>query len=104
MKIRYLLLALFLYSQSAHAETYIDTKLLCDDTASIVKTLKEKYKEKPIVIGKAGDEAESTMTLWVNSSSKTWTILATKNKITCIVGVGDEVKLINFLSNSGKKT
>lgn len=66
----------------------------CDGTETIVKNLKETYKEAPILMGKTSDEAKSVMTLWINPTNKSWTILATSEKISCIIGVGDNFKVI----------
>lgn len=67
----------------------------CDNTDTIVKNLKETYKESPIVIGKASDEAKSVMTLWINPTTKSWTILATSKATSCVIGVGEGFSLIS---------
>jgi hypothetical protein len=69
-------------------------KISCDDTSIIFNTLKKDYKEIPFVLGKTSDIANTVMSLWVNPASKTWTILSTKNDITCVIGVGDKLELI----------
>jgi hypothetical protein len=68
----------------------------CDNTDTIVKNLKETYKEYPIVIGKASDEAKSVMTLWTNPTTKSWTILATSKKTSCVIGVGEGFSIISL--------
>ena len=70
--------------------------MFCADTKVIVKQLREKYKEIPVVSGKADDEAKSIMTIWMNPVDETWTILATNKDYSCIVGVGQELKVIDY--------
>ena len=81
---------------ASNAAELIKFDAYCDNTDNIVKSLREKYKEEPIVIGKADDAAKSVMTLWINPSKKTWTILATTEKMSCIIGVGDEFTIIEL--------
>lgn len=69
-------------------------KIPCDDTAIIVNTLKKDYRELPFILGKANDIAGTIMSLWINPSSKSWTILSTKNDLTCIVGAGEKLEVI----------
>jgi hypothetical protein len=68
--------------------------MYCDDTKTIVKTLREDYKEAPIIIGKASDMAGSVMTLWINPETKSWSIIATKDNTSCIIGVGEKFDVL----------
>jgi hypothetical protein len=70
--------------------------MYCDETKKIVKSLREEYKEAPFMIGKAGDVAGSVMTFWINPETKSWSIVATKDNTSCIVGVGDSIELISY--------
>ena len=56
--------------------------------------LKEKYKELPLLMGKADDEAKSTMSVWLNPFDNDWTIVATNKDISCVVGLGTDMKII----------
>lgn len=76
------------------ATEMVPTQMQCGNTKKIVASLAEEHKEKPIIIGMADDGASSVMTLWVNTSTKSWTILATKDDVSCIIGYGSELKLI----------
>ena len=87
-------LALLLPTTSFSGEV-IQTELYCDQTATIISFLRKEHRESPILFGKASDMGDSTMSLWVNKKTKSWTILATKDKITCIVGWGEEFKTIS---------
>lgn len=101
MKLHYLILILGclvlpsnLYSQKL--ETTVKTELPCYNTKELFKNLREKYKELPLLTGKADDEAESTMSVWMNGTDKDWTIIATKDELSCVVGTGTDLKLINY--------
>ena len=83
-----------LYSQEL--KDTIETELPCYNTKELFKSIREKYKEMPLLIGKASDEARSTISVWMNPTDKNWTIVATKEDISCIVGIGTDIKLINY--------
>lgn len=82
----------------------IQTTLPCHDTKEIINVLRKQYKEFPFSLGKANDDAESIMSLWVNPTSKSWTILATKNDITCVIGTGENFELVPYKDKSKFKT
>lgn len=81
------------YAQDNMPDEIVTARLECYNTTRIFNELQKTYKEIPIIIGKASDEAKSTMTLWVNPKEKTWTIVATKDKLSCIVGSGTDAEL-----------
>ena len=64
------------------------------NTKEIFKSIREKYKELPFMIGQASDEANSLVSIWLNPVDNNWTILATKKDLTCVVGVGTDMKII----------
>jgi hypothetical protein len=96
----YLLLVLSLgisnisYSQEVQEAITID--LPCYKTSELFKSLKEKYKELPIITGTAGDEAESVVSLWTDPVEKSWTIVTTKKELSCIVGIGTDMKILTY--------
>ncbi len=98
MKIKHILvgtlLCVPLFSQSE--PEVIETQAFCDATEKIVKDLTSKYGETPILIGSSGDVAKSTMTVWTNPKTKSWSIVATSKDVSCIIGVGDRLKPINL--------
>jgi hypothetical protein len=95
---KYLLLAISLgitnISYSQKLEQTIKAELPCYDTTELFKTLRENYKELPLLTGKADDEASSTMSLWLNPIDNNWTIIATKKELSCVVGTGTDMKII----------
>jgi len=80
------------YAQNKPDEV-VDIKIECYNTMKVFTELQKVYKELPVILGKASDEAGSTMTLWISPKEKTWTIVATKDKISCIVGAGTDAEL-----------
>ena len=92
------LLASNSYSQEIKDKVEID--LPCYDSNELFKTLREKYKELPFMIGKAGDAANSTVSIWMNPVDHNWTIVATKNNLSCVVGLGDDMKLVPYKKGS----
>ena len=88
-----------LLTLNSYAGEVVSRDMYCADTKVIVKELREKYKEMPVVSGKADDEAQSLMTIWMNPVEETWTIVATNKDYSCIIGVGQQLKVIDY----GKK-
>ena len=85
-----------LMSLTALAGELEQRDMYCDTTKSIVETLKSKYYEMPVITGKADDEAGSIMTIWTNPANDSWTIVATKDDTSCIIGVGKNLKVISY--------
>jgi hypothetical protein len=71
----------------------VTARLECYNTMKVFTELQKIYKEAPMVLGKTSDEAKSTMSLWINATTKTWTIVATKDAFSCIVGAGTDIEL-----------
>lgn len=86
------LASLPIYAQNKPEEV-VNVKIECYNTNKIFTELQKTYKELPVILGKASDEAGSTMTLWISPTEKTWTIVATKDKLSCIVGVGTDAEI-----------
>lgn len=89
----------WLLATSCYAQETIDTvetKLPCYNTEELFKSLKEKYKEFPFMTGRSGDFANSIVSIWMNPSDSSWTIVATKKDITCVVGMGTAMKIIPY--------
>lgn len=87
------LMILISLSINVKAET-LSTEFPCGETKKITEFLKERYNEAPIILGKTDDVAKSLMSLWVNKNSGSWTLLATKEELTCIIGTGTDLKVI----------
>jgi hypothetical protein len=98
LKLTYLLVIISLVlstnSHSQPVEESISIDLPCYNTKEIFKSLREKYKELPFMTGQVADEASSIVSIWLNPVGNNWTILATKKDLTCVVGVGTDMKII----------
>jgi hypothetical protein len=90
------LLGLPIKAYSQKVEESITADMPCYNTTEIFKSLKEKYKEIPLMTGKAEDEANSVVSIWMNPIDNNWTILATKKDLTCVVGMGTDMKIIPY--------
>jgi len=102
---KYLLIAVSLgitnISYSQEIVEAISVDLPCYNTKELFKSLREKYKELPIVTGTAGDQAESTVSIWMDPIEKSWTIVTTKKELSCIVGLGTDIKLLSYKRGTG---
>ena len=85
-----------LTTQAKSSEEVVTTEITCYDTDVLLKTLSETYKEYPIAMGMTNDKAKSTTSLWVSPSTKSWTIVATKQSISCIIGAGIEFDFVPY--------
>ncbi len=89
-----LTLGIATYSYSQKIEDTVKIELPCYNTQELFKSLREKFKELPLLTGKAADEVNSTMSIWLNPIDNDWTIVATKNDLSCIIGLGTDMKII----------
>jgi hypothetical protein len=89
------LLAPLVYAEeSVTPEEIVTVQIPCYNTKVLFDTLKKNYKEFPILMGKADDVAKSTMSLWINSLENSWSIVATKGDLSCVVGSGTHFKIM----------
>ena len=99
MKSIYLILLTLGISTISYAQKLEDTitaDLPCYNTKELFKSLREQYKELPFMTGKAEDEANSVVSIWMNPADNNWTILATKKDLTCVVGMGTDMKFVPY--------
>ncbi len=96
VKMKIWIMTLLFTANMCNAGEVVSRDMYCDETTVINKILREKYQEIPVLIGKAGDLAESIMTLWTNSITESWTIVSTKEDFSCIVGVGEKLTVIDY--------
>ncbi len=90
------LLSLILVSSSVWAEPFeIKKPVICDKTDTLLKVLSSSnYQEKPIWLG-AADEKLINYSLWVNSSTKNWTIVQFNNDVACVIGTGESYTILS---------
>lgn len=90
MKILFAVFLFFVVS-SAIAESsepvVINKAIVCGEFDSIINRLTGKtYREYPMWIG---DTEHTTISLFVNTSTGTWTLLEHNNEVGCILGAGE---------------
>jgi hypothetical protein len=96
VKLNYLLIGMaFIVPQVSNATETVTVELFCDKTQKVFETLKNEHGESPMIMGQTHDRANSTMSLWINPVTGTWTILATVQNVTCVVGGGSKVQEVS---------
>jgi hypothetical protein len=94
MKKLTLLLALTFCSFNSSAEEYRSFRVVCDKTEAIVASLKEKYQEIPIIAGTRLSSTKSTISVWGNPATETFTILDSFGDMSCVLGVGTNITIL----------
>jgi len=89
-----LLLLLGSLSLNAHTEEYRGFRVVCDKTETIISSLKEKYKEVAIIAGKRLNSVKSTISVWGNPETETFTVLDTHGDMTCVLAVGTDITVL----------
>lgn len=85
---------LCLTSTVANAQPFQTTKpVLCDESKKLISTLNEKWNEKLQWSGNDGAN-NSKYGLFVNEKTGTWTLLQLTPEVACIIGFGDNAKLL----------
>ena len=75
---------LLLYAQSI----IIEKPLQCLPTDQILRELAKEYDEKIVWHGAGVDSELRRYGLWVNETSKTWTLVQFNEQLACILGAG----------------
>jgi hypothetical protein len=89
------LLSLLLISNLAYAESFgTSLEVGCEKTDKLIEAIKSSdYREKMHWGGQMPSD-QSVFSLWVNESTKSWTILKSSiNGYSCIMGAGTESKV-----------
>jgi hypothetical protein len=73
----------------------VPIEMYCFTSDQVGKAL-QKFGEVPVAIGLAYDLADSTMSLWSNPGTGSWTLVATKDNTSCILGTGNSLKLLKY--------
>jgi hypothetical protein len=73
----------------------VTTQSQCFDSDLLFKELRKTYNEVPFVMGKTDDQVESVMSLWINTTEKSWTIVASKGTLSCVIGYGRDIRLVS---------
>ena len=91
------LLLILVFCTNSYAETFTTPlEAVCDDTQLVTKRLFNSFGEVPIIRGLTSDVSGTIMTMWINPKENTWTIIATKDNTTCVIGYGKDFKLLEY--------
>ena len=94
------LLSLFLITHTIiSAQTSLGTinvPCKCFDTKIVFKYLQEEFKEEPIS-SFTSLEKDVIFSTWTNPKDNTVTLLSTHKDITCIIGIGNDLKFIGIV-------
>lgn len=71
----------------------VNVSLSCFETKGVYHFLNEEYKETP-AIGLRTQDKDLVFVLLMNKKDKTWTIVSTKDKVTCIIGMGKDFVIV----------
>ena len=82
------------YTAYAYAQEKRTIPTVCDKTETVISTLKNKYSEIPIMAGVSADPSKSIVSIWGNPETKSYTILATKGDVTCVLSVGEKLEVL----------
>ncbi len=78
----------------AHAQTKSQT-LLCDQRASVIGRLADKYREAPVAIGVAS--TGSIVEVLTTGDGGTWTIIVSNpNGTSCLIAAGEGWRALRF--------
>ena len=70
--------------------------LKCSRAESVMNFLAEKFKEKPLWVGKTS--AGTHIVLMVNKETKTWTLIEYDSALACVLGAGETSSSTDGLS------
>ena len=93
---KHILLFLAFLVTTVNAQPLTTTKeVQCDKTDVMISILKGKdFEEVPIWLGK-GDSKAPNYSLFVNSATRSWTIIQFSNELSCVLGSGEGYTIPN---------
>jgi hypothetical protein len=84
-------------AQEIPGTTTVNKKVVCTDTKSLFENIKDsKYKEQPVWVGRLED---STMTIFANNETGTWTLIQFNSDVACVVDAGEDSRF--FIGSKG---
>jgi len=70
--------------------------LKCSRAESVMNFFAEKFKEKPLWVGKTSTGTH--IVLMVNKETKTWTLIEYDSRLACVIGAGETSSSTDGLS------
>lgn len=91
------ILALLPFTVSAQQQ--YNKPVMCAQTQHVINTLTGKeYEEKPVWMGV--NAQDNTFSLFINRSTKGWTLIEFRGNTACVLGAGDESQISRDFSNN----
>ena len=69
----------------------VEKPVVCSDLKIVIENISKEYQEEPIWRGK---DSLSRYVLTLNKKTGTWTIVQYNDKLACVLGTGDNGKII----------
>lgn len=87
-------LSLALVCAVTHAQKPVETnkKIVCFPVKVLMKDLKDKYGEEPMVMGTTSNMSEVAMALYLNKETGSYTIIEFDTEAACVISVGKDVR------------
>lgn len=84
-------IALFV-SMTAHAQAVKTEKpVMCFPIKTLLKDLKNKYKEEPMIVGKTSGVDKVVTAFYINLETGSYTVIEMDDEAGCVISVGTEV-------------
>lgn len=84
---------LLVLSTAVHANAVVAEKpIMCFDTKTFLKQIKEKYGEEPMIIGKTSGVSGVVTSVYINKETGSFTIAEIDKEAACVISVGTEVR------------
>lgn len=80
----------FVFSANAQG-VKVDRGILCFPIKPLIKDLKEKYREEPMIIGKTTGVDGVVTAVYVNLETGSYTIIEMDDEAGCVISVGTKV-------------
>jgi hypothetical protein len=87
-----LTLAVLCITASAQKPVESSKKVLCFPLNVMLKDLKDKYGEEPMVMGIEGTMADVGMGLYINKDTGSYTVIEFDKEAACVISVGKNVR------------
>lgn len=69
----------------------VEKPVVCSDLKTVIENISKEYQEEPTWSGK---DSQSRYVLTLNKKTGTWTIVQYNDKLACVLGTGDNGKII----------
>jgi predicted glycosyl hydrolase (DUF1957 family) len=84
-----------LQASNTLAQTTVPMDAYCDQSKVLLTSLLKDYREHPVITGKMSAVKDGVMSVWINPENNSWTVVVTKDTVSCILSSGTELKVRN---------